>query len=192
MGEKPAVSFYRRSAPRPFYKSVFDALALAALLALIVFALNLTGILAPDTGQFVAIDGDSLRRDGIDFRLHGIDAPELHQTCMDQAGKDYPCGREAQRALSRLIRGATLSCSTIDTDRYGRIVAACRNGGNDINAEMVRLGWAIAYRKHSQSYVDEEKEAHAASRGIWQGSFESPENWRTEHRESIVRGDLGE
>ena len=192
MGENCAVSFHRRSVPRPFYKSMFDALVLAALVAMIVFALNFAGVLAPATGQFVAIDGDSLRRDDVDFRLHGIDAPELHQTCMNQAGGDYPCGREAQRALSHLVRGVTLSCSAIDTDRYGRIVATCQGGGRDVNGEMVRLGWAIAYRKHSLSYVGEENEAHAAMRGIWQGEFESPEQWRAGHRQTIVRGDLGE
>ncbi len=190
MGEKRAVSFHRRSVPRLFYKSVFDALILAALVAMIVFALNFAGV--PASGQFVAIDGDSLRRDDVDFRLHGIDAPELHQTCMNEAGGDYPCGREAQRALSQLVRGATLSCPAIDTDRYGRVVATCQGGGRDVNGEMVRLGWAIAYRKHSHSYIDEENEAREARRGIWQGAFESPEQWRAGHRQTIVRSDLGE
>jgi|GEM_PF-6092718 len=61
-----------------------------------------------------------------------IDAPELHQTCIDGRGADYPCGREARAALSDLVSGQTLNCLARDTDRYGRNVATCSIGVRDI------------------------------------------------------------
>jgi endonuclease YncB( thermonuclease family) len=186
LGEKVAVS------SRPFYKSVFDALIFAALVAMIIFALKLVGLLEPETGEFVAGDGDSLHHGDQDIRLHGIDAPELHQLCADPLADSYPCGQEARRALTNLIRGHTLSCTVLDTDRYGRSVARCLAGDLNINGEMVRLGWAIAYRKHSLDYVGEEVEARNAGRGLWQGKFENPEAWRAAHRDTIMRGDMGE
>ena len=34
------------------------------------------------------IDGDTLRVDGVDMRLWGIDAPERRQTCRNEGGDD--------------------------------------------------------------------------------------------------------
>jgi endonuclease YncB( thermonuclease family) len=39
---------------------------------------------------------------------------------------------------------------------------------------MVREGWALAYRRYSVDYVDEENEAHATRSGIWRGEFVLP------------------
>ena len=55
---------------------------------------------------------------------------------------------------------------------------------------MVRLGWAVAYSRHSLSYVRLEAEARRAKRGIWAGSFEPPEDYRA--RQHLVQGNLGE
>lgn len=177
---------------RPFLRSLMDGLVLAALLAMIALALRLSGGLAPESGAFIAVDGDSLRKAGADFRLYGIDAPELHQRCQDAAHRDYGCGQNAKAALQDIVAGQTLNCTTLDTDRYGRQVAQCRAGSLDINGEMVRLGWAIAYRKHSLAYIGQEDEARRDGRGLWQGRFENPEAWRARHRNDIVRGGLSE
>lgn len=180
----------RRAPPRPLYKSVFDALVFLAVLAIVTFALNQAGIFTPQSGIFIAVDGDSLRQGDRSFRLHGIDAPELQQSCATKMGGDYPCGQYAKRALSDLVRGQTLVCTLSDTDRYGRTVAQCNAGRLDINAGMVRLGWAIAYVKHSAAYLDEEMEARKSKRGLWQGRFERPETWRNSHRRELQQGSM--
>ncbi|MBC8037524.1 MAG: thermonuclease family protein [Rhizobiales bacterium] len=158
---------------------------------MILLAVRQTGLLAPQTGNFIAVDGDSLRQAGRDYRLHGIDAPELHQSCA-RMEETYPCGREAKRALGHLVRGKTLECVTLDGDRYGRGVVQCRAEGLDINAEIVRLGWAIAYTKHSEEYLDEEAQARRDQSGLWQGTFEPPQKWRERNRNSLLRGDQDE
>ena len=173
-------------------RNVKNVLVLMAVLAMAAMAARQAGWLAPESGTFAAIDGDSLRKGAQEFRLHAIDAPELHQTCTSSAGKDYPCGREARDALRKLVKDRALDCRILETDRYGRLVAQCRAGTLDINGEMVRLGWAIAYRRHGLGYVDEEAEAKAARRGIWQGTFDAPEAWRRTHRDSLVRGGLSD
>ena len=178
----------RVSKPRPLARTLFDALVLVALLAMVGLALRQSGLLPVAPGTYLAIDGDSLRKDGEDFRLHGIDAPELHQACQTGNGQIYPCGQEARNALRRLVSQQLLDCRMRDVDRYGRSVVTCKAGDLDINAEMVRLGWAIAYRRHGLGYVREETTAHVASRGLWQGRFENPEAWRARHRGGPVRG----
>ncbi len=151
---------------------------LIALLVAALVAARQSGVMDLAAGNYQAADGDSLRRDKTSVRLHGIDAPELAQHCRDGRGLDYPCGREAMKALAGLVRGRDIQCTMLDEDRYGRAVAVCRAGGTDLNGEMVRLGWATAYRRHSSAYVTSENEARKAKRGIWQGRFEPPETWR--------------
>lgn len=151
------------------------------LLVLVALAARQGGWLAPESGAFTAVDGDSLRKGASEYRLHAIDAPELHQDCENRKGRSYSCGREAREALRRLIAGKMLDCNILETDRYHRFVAVCAAGETDINNEMVRLGWAMAYRKHGLDHIAAEAEAKAARRGIWQGPFEDPEDWRADH-----------
>ena len=48
----------------------------------------------------------------------------------------------------------------------------------DVSAEMVRSGWALAFRKYSTAYVDEEQRAQADGAGMWAGSFIPPWEFR--------------
>ncbi len=50
--------------------------------------------------------------------------------------------------------------------------------GEDLEEWLVSQGWALAYRRYSLDYVDEEADAQAARRGIWAGGFVKPWEWR--------------
>jgi endonuclease YncB( thermonuclease family) len=128
------------------------------------------------TGVAEAIDGDSVRIAGEEVRLSGIDAPELMQTCQ-VSGQETPCGRNARAALRRLLGSGLVTCVGSERDRYGRFLAVCRVRGIDINAAMVRDGHAVAFG----GYAREEAEASAAFKGIWEGTFERPRDWRQRH-----------
>ncbi len=54
----------------------------------------------------------------------------------------------------------------------------CTVAGEDMGAWMVSQGLALAYRRYSLDYVDEEADAQAARRGIWAGEFVKPWEWR--------------
>lgn len=129
-------------------------------------------------GSAVAVDGDSIRLNGAELRLYGIDAPELAQQC---GNPSWPCGRAAHDALAVLLAGRDAKCRAMDADHYGRIIATCRAGGVDVAEAMVRQGLAIAYRRYSQRYIPAEEEARQAQRGIWSGPFDPPEEWRKNH-----------
>ena len=128
-----------------------------------------------------AIDGDSLRVDGRDIRLLGIDAPELRQTCRDERGRDWACGREAHALLRQLVSRGTVTCASSAKDRYGRTLARCSAGDvADVGEALVRAGYAIDFMKGG--YGAAEAEARAAKRGIWRGEFEQPRDWRAKNR----------
>lgn len=128
-------------------------------------------------GRAFVIDGDTIEVHGRRIRLHGIDAPENDQMC-ERNGRPWRCGRDATAALDRFIGGRSVTCHELDVDRFGRSVARCLVNGQDVNAWLVRNGWAIAYRRFSEAYVAHEAEARAARRGIWSGRFEMPESQR--------------
>jgi len=125
------------------------------------------------------IDGDTIELAGRRIRLHGIDAPEMKQTCTRE-GKEWLCGQEAIWALARIIEEHWVTCQQKDVDRYKRIVAVCymAEGQIDINGLMVEQGWALAYRKYSEDYVGQEEGAKASRAGIWAGEFMPPWEWR--------------
>ncbi|WP_293646824.1 thermonuclease family protein [Sphingopyxis sp. RIFCSPHIGHO2_12_FULL_65_19] len=131
------------------------------------------------------IDGDSLtvRHDSasLTIRLAGIDAVEYRQDCT-RSGAVWPCGRDARSALDKLVGHGSVHCELGSKDRYGRTLATCRTAplpdGVDIGAEMVRQGWAVTT---DGAYMVEEAEAGARQRGIWQGRFVRPADWRATH-----------
>jgi len=130
------------------------------------------------TGPARVIDGDTLEINGERVRLHGVDAFERNQTCGAGASTWY-CGLAGTDALTRRLDGRTVSCEPLDTDRYGRTVARCRTGGEDIGAWMVERGMALAYREYSLDYVEAEDRARAARLGVWRNTaFTAPQDWR--------------
>jgi len=125
------------------------------------------------------VDGDTLDIGGHRVRLHGIDAPEIAQTCTADRRR-YHCGVRARQVLIRLIheRGGPV-CDVGDFDSYGRYLGVCRDAqGRDLNAAMVEAGWALAYRQYSEAYVAQEARARKAKAGMWAGQFTPPWEWR--------------
>lgn len=132
------------------------------------------------TGPAWVIDGDTIVVAGERVRLHGIDAPELDQTFWCR-GQELACGAMAMAALEALTAGVKLRCEVIERDHHGRLVAKCFSpNGIDIGRRLVSAGWALAYRRYSMDYVDAEKEACRAKRGLWRGRFSKPWVWRAE------------
>jgi endonuclease YncB( thermonuclease family) len=131
--------------------------------------------------KIVAIDGDTLRAgNGAEYRIFGVDAPELHQTCSEANGKSWLCGRAAKAKLTTLIKSGNVNCEARANDRFGRTVAVCSaEGVPDLGEALVRDGYAIDLGGAAGNpYRDAEAEAQTAKRGIWRGTFERPSDWR--------------
>lgn len=131
-------------------------------------------------GAARVVDGDTLAVGTVRLRLISIDAPEGAQFCQWADGSPYRCGDEATRALERLIGPGPVACVGDKTDRYGRPLVVCRVGNVNLNAEMVRLGWAVTYL--GPEFEAEEREARDEKRGMWAGAFQRPSDWRRENK----------
>jgi endonuclease YncB( thermonuclease family) len=91
-----------------------------------VLAASLTLAALPAFAESVrVVDGDTLRVDGVTYRLWGIDAPESTQPCAD----GWPAGRAATEHLRALIGDRQvspnpgLSIATAGPSRFAALMA---------------------------------------------------------------------
>lgn len=136
------------------------------------------------------IDGDTIEADGKRMRIFGIDAPETHQKCQDKDNLEYECGLRSKDVLRDIVglkeytgTVQSLDCTGIDKDRYGRWVSVCFINQINVGRELVRRGYALAYRQYSLAYVEDENYAKTAQNGVWQGTFELPWVWRRNQKQ---------
>ncbi len=127
-------------------------------------------------GTATVVDGDTLRIGGETFRLQGIDAPELAQTC-----GNWPAGEEARRALQRMVDRQAVRCERMGTDRHGRTTAHCYAGESDLGAALVRSGMAFAYTSYSMRYLFDEVRARFDGVGLHGRGCIDPADWRAAH-----------
>ncbi|MFN3347382.1 thermonuclease family protein [Pseudorhodoplanes sp.] len=152
--------------------------ALCIVVLLVVLAVAAAGAQTPIVGVASVIDGDTIEIRGQRIRLFGIDAPESSQLCVRPNGEPWRCGQQASFALADRIGRATVRCEQRDLDRYGRVVAVCFQGIEDLGRRMVQHGWAVAFRRYSLDYVGDENIARRNRANIWSGEFDMPWDWR--------------
>lgn len=145
---------------------------------------------AENVSRYVTVtDGDGMMAAGLRMRLHGIDAPEYHQTCRDNHGKEWPCGKRAARRLRELLRCGRVEFIVHGVDMHGRLLVTCLAAGQDVGEVLVREGLAVAYR--DERYAEVEQAARRRRVGIWRGTFERPETWRRKRQSSSPSSGLG-
>ncbi|MFC4352256.1 thermonuclease family protein [Fodinicurvata halophila] len=154
-------------------------LRISAFLVSLCLLASAETLAAPEiSGRASVVDGDTIEIHGHRIRLHGIDAPESRQLCVDDSGQKWSCGQKAAFALADRIGQAPVQCEGVAMDRYDRVVSVCRKGDVDLNGWMVSQGWAVAYRQYSEAYVNHEERAQEAERNIWASDFVMPWDWR--------------
>lgn len=99
-------------------------------------------------------DGDTLRADidlgfstwvrGVDIRLHGINAPEMH-------GDTKVAGTKARDALRELVLGKEVVIDTFKdkVEKYGRYLAKVTCAGVCANQLLVDQGLAVPFMLNS-------------------------------------------
>lgn len=135
------------------------------LLSTLFFLLSLSAQAETLEGTVVKIsDGDTLTlltssNQQVKVRLAGIDTPENKQ----------PFGNKAKQALAKLAFQKQALVEVETKDRYGRTVGIVFVNGQNVNAELVRLGMAWVYRKYTDDKALYRLEAQAKEEnlGLW-------------------------
>jgi endonuclease YncB( thermonuclease family) len=132
------------------------------------------------------VDGDTIDVDGTRYRIHGIDAPERAQKCDGKAGI-WDCGKAATSQMIKLAANGPVQCAKVTQDVYNRVVATCYADGMDLGEAMVATGYAWAFAKYSDIYVEQEKLAKLRGVGVWQGPAQPPWVYRSARRKPVAQ-----
>ena len=161
---------------------------ISSILLLSIFLYNLSNA-QEIIGVPKIIDGDTVHINTYKIRLEGIDAPEIKQKCKKpfisfsafidfSINKSYSCGSVSKEKLINKINKSTIKCISLSKDRYNRYLATCYKDQTNLNKWLVRSGFAVAYKRYSKKYLNDEIHAKNNSLGVWQGTFIRPEKWR--------------
>ena len=123
------------------------------------------------------IDGDTIRLGDVKIRFSGIDAPEINQTCVASEGK-VACGKISRDLLIEKVTNNKISCTDEGKDFYGRVLGECFVNGESLSTYLVREGFAFAYRKYSNKYIEDEEYAKFNKLGMWSMEFQYPWDYR--------------
>ena len=167
------------TARRPVFRK-FWTLAFAMLLAGPAPAQTADTV----TGKPAVIDADILKFGQQRVILFGIDAPEKNQTC-NAGGALWGCYDASRRYLELLAGRGEVTCKLQGAaDPFGRRFGICESGGQDLNAEMVKAGLALAYDDQSDMYDAAMADAITAATGLWQPGVNFEEPWVFRMRET--------
>ena len=124
------------------------------------------------------VDGDTIHINKIKYRFHGIDAPEMKQICIDENNKNIKCGVLSKQKLVEKINDQKVNCKHITVDRYKRVVAECFVNNESLSSYLVKNGYAFAYRRYSDQFVEDEEYAKLNQLGLWKMKFDFPWDYR--------------
>lgn len=107
------------------------------------------------------VDGDTFtaQEQSQNYRLWGIDAPEL----------DQRWGKAARAALIELIHKKKVTVE-IHGESYSRPVVRVIAGGKDVGLELLKMGlaWYVPeFAPDEESYLEAHEAAKADKRGLW-------------------------
>ena len=145
---------------------------LCSLSSLFLFSNNLFA------SHVTVIDGDTIRLGDVKIRFSGIDAPEINQTCVASEGK-VACGKISRDLLIEKVTNNKISCTDEGKDFYGRVLGECFVKGESLSSYLVREGFAFAYRKYSNKYIEDEEYAKFNKLGMWSMEFQYPWDYRS-------------
>lgn len=157
------------------------AIACGFVIALGASALEKSALLGAVTG---VIDGDTIKvqlsSGPVTVRLAHIDAPELSQSG----------GGAATRALHGRLLGQEVSLDVAARDDPERVLAVVFLDGENVNAWMVKQGYAWARRDGAGNadYCAWENAARSLRRGLWDSKrldWVAPWDWRESRRDPL-------
>jgi endonuclease YncB( thermonuclease family) len=138
-------------------------------------------------------DGDTIQLAGVTYRLHGIDAPEFDQICIDDHAEPWTCGVQARDQLAELIGKRGVRCEELGPYKaYNKWqVGICTVDGEavSLNQLMVRQGFALNSESTGKArFTEIEAGAKDNLKGIWKGCFVAPQDFRHLNKSAALLG----
>jgi endonuclease YncB( thermonuclease family) len=96
------------------------------------------------SGPIRVIDGDTVERDGVRFRLMGFDSPDIQNPNTETEWQE---GEDAAKRLQQLIAPPNkVRLRPHKTrDRFGRVLAQLFINGRDVKDIAIAEGWGVEF-----------------------------------------------
>lgn len=117
------------------------------------------------TGSGILVAGD------ITIHLAGIDPLKDDASCDLASGESWPCGRAATFSLRRLIRRRSVVCDILERLDDTTVRGRCSVAKVDINAWLVRRGWALPADGGASGFAKELAAAQSDKTGQWRANL---------------------
>ena len=159
------------------------------LLVVVIFVVSLAwpAVAQEHSGIPRVVDGNTIIIDFKSIRLHGIEAPNAEQLC-EIDGENWLCGWEATNALAHIVGRHWVSCRQNRLNEGGIVDATCFAGNVlNINACMVRNGWATAQNQTNTPFLQLETLARQEQIGIWRTKYKNTEHLRHSINDSTIQ-----
>ncbi|MXO72364.1 thermonuclease family protein [Alteraurantiacibacter buctensis] len=132
------------------------------------------------------VDGDTVRLDrGPNFRLWGIDAPELAQQGWDRQGVAVPVGQQSRDALGNYLDQGTITFGRVQDRSWARPVGPLAVDGVDLGQSMAASGNAFVAPQYLASdparrydYMQAERLARLNGLGLHDLTVQAPQDFR--------------
>jgi endonuclease YncB( thermonuclease family) len=160
----------------------------------LLFALALVLPASPGrAADAIVRDGHTIQLGDVTFRLDGIDAPEIDQTCIDDHADPWTCGIEARDQLSKLIAGRPVHCDDLGPDKTSRRrhlgICSVEGDATSLNQQLVRQGLALSVAGSAKArFGDDAASARDAKQGVWKGCFVAPQEYRLGKTDGALLG----
>ena len=137
-------------------------------------------------------DGNTIQLADTTYRLDGIDAPELDQTCIDDHADPWSCGVDARDQLAKLVGGHVVHCEDRGPDPAykKRHFGVCTVEGETVslNQSLVAQGFAIVSGDAKSGFADDAAKAKSDRKGLWKGCLVSPGDFRLGNKDAALLG----
>jgi endonuclease YncB( thermonuclease family) len=172
---------------RPFVSQIRSLLVYCLLLS----AMTLWAASASAANAIVK-DGNTIQLADVTYRLDGVDAPELDQTCIDDHADPWTCGVDARDQLAKLVSAHVVHCEDRGPDPTykKRHLGVCTVEGEStsLNQSMVRSGFAMNIGADKSGFADDEAKAKADRKGVWKGCLVAPQDFRLGNKDAALLG----
>ena len=109
-----------------------------------------------DGDSLIVIDSDNKEQE---LQLEGIDAPEAKQAY----------GKDATKALDKLVAGKEVKVKWKSRDNFDRILGHVYVGDQFVNLEMIKIGAAWHFKRYNkdEEFAKAEEKAREVKLGLW-------------------------
>lgn len=150
------------------------------------------------SGIIVDVSNDHFKLNthpNLKMRLFGAITCQKNQKAVAKSGSlVWPCGTVADSLFRTEFEGKVVNCFPKKYLSRLKLFVSCYFNSKDIAAELIKSGWAVAFRNNNilqePKYLKHENDARIQRKGLWNSYFQWPNQYTESGNKNITSGPL--